>query len=227
MRGDARGPILVARGLAKRYARRDVLAGASLALAPGEVAAVLGANGAGKSTLLRLLASVERPDAGTVEILGVDAVEDGARARRAVGFVGHAPGLYPSLTVRENLDFALAYRVPDRGERARRLAAAADAFGLARALDERAGALSRGTLQRAALARAFAPEPALLVLDEPWTGLDEDASAALDAAVAAAAARGAAVVASTHDAARAARVATRRLAVADGLVREAAGAVPA
>lgn len=207
-------PVLVATGLAKRALRRDVLSGVDLALARGEFALLSGANGSGKTTLLRVLATLDAPDSGALTVAGVDAREDGARARRAIGHAGHEPGLYAALTARENLRFFASFRGP-----ASDAEDALAAFSLENVADERAGALSRGTRQRVALARAFLGKPALVLLDEPWTGLDDAGSGALARAIEDASARGAAVLAASHEADR--RPAKRRLALARGRVTEA------
>jgi heme exporter protein A len=163
-------PAIRAAALGKNFGGRPVLHDLHLELTSGECLGLLGGNGAGKSTLLRLLAGTSRPSAGNVAIFGVDIHGDEARPiRRRLGFVGHEGMVYRDLSPRENLDvFARLYGCGEF-----------DADGLlARVGLERVGkratrTLSRGMLQRLALARATLHEPDLLLLDEPFTGLDE------------------------------------------------------
>jgi heme exporter protein A len=151
------------------YGRQRVLCGVSLALPPGRCLAVLGPNGAGKSTLLWLLAAALRPVRGCVRIHGADPFADPS-ARRKIGFVGHDPMLYAGLTVVENLHLLAAlYGLRDGSERAAELCAL---LGIDHPtiLVRR---LSRGGRQRAALARALLHRPSVLLLDEPFSGLDQ------------------------------------------------------
>lgn len=153
-----------------RFGATRALVEATFALAPGTLTALVGPNGSGKTTLLRVAATLERPTSGRVRIDGVDVAEDPVAARRRIGWLGQADGLYDELTVRENLAFVArlhgaAARLPD----------AARAFGVEGKLDERARTLSRGERQRAALARATLGGR-LLLLDEPTTALDADAA---------------------------------------------------
>lgn len=167
-------PLLAARGLCRRFGAVQVLAGLDLTLAPGEVLLILGANGAGKSTLLRILAGLARPDRGTVQVDGVPAA--GARGR--IGFLAHETLLYDDLTVRENLDFSAALHP---GAAAAQVRIALDRAGIAALAPRRVRELSRGQQQRAALARALLHGPSLLLLDEPYTGLDAGSAMALSA----------------------------------------------
>lgn len=156
---------------------RRALDGVTFTLPPGSICGVAGANGAGKTTLLRLAATLDRPTSGRVLLDGVDPREDGAAARRGVAYAGQEPGLYETLTVRENLAFVARFhqRLADVGPVAER-------FGLTRHLDRAARALSRGERQRASLARAWLGGP-LLLLDEPTTALDDEGRARLVAAL--------------------------------------------
>lgn len=164
-------------GVEKRYGRVAALRGVDFDLAPGEAVALLGANGAGKSSLLKILAGLSRPSAGALECRtddtpdSPDAVLDRAGLRGAVGYVGHATLLYAELTARENLAFAARLH-GQRPARARLDAVLAD-FALDDVADRRAGTFSRGMAQRLAIARAVIHGPSLLLLDEPFTGLDE------------------------------------------------------
>ncbi len=166
----ADAPVVEARGLTRSYAAVRALRGVDLTLHAGEVLLVLGPNGAGKSTLLRSLAGLLRPQAGTVRVCGRALSGDDPDARRPIGLLSHQSLLYDELTLLENLLFAARlYDVPDPRARAE---AALTAQGLLDRRDDRPRSLSRGMQQRAAIARALLHDPALLLLDEPFTGLD-------------------------------------------------------
>jgi heme exporter protein A len=158
-----------ARQLSKSFGRRRVLDELDLDVARGESVAVTGANGAGKTTLLRCLASVLRPTTGSVRWLGRLAAGDPA-ARRLVGMVAHENRLYPHLTLRENLVFAARmYDFPKPLHRADELLAE---IGLRAFAHQLPAELSRGMCQRLAVARAVVHDPPILLMDEPFTGLD-------------------------------------------------------
>jgi ABC-type multidrug transport system ATPase subunit len=191
-----------ARGLEKRYGRRRVLGGVNLELARGGFLLVTGPNGSGKTTLLRILAGLAAPTRGTLEV-------DVERGR--LGFLAHEPLVYRELTGLENLDlFGRLYRVSERRERIGMLL---ERFGLWDARNERVAAYSRGMTQRLALCRALLHEPELVVLDEPYAGLDEQGAALLDRELRELTGARALVV-STHDPARLEALATGRLALA-------------
>jgi len=163
---------VVARALEKRFGSTIGLDRIDLEIPTGSTLAILGPNGAGKSTLLRLIAGLARPSSGSLEVGGVSAHHRSARAR--VGFIGHATGLYPELTARENLIFAARLRGV-ANSRARVDAQLAEA-GLTRAADRRTGGFSRGMAQRLSIAVGLIDEPEIVLLDEPFTGLDRTAS---------------------------------------------------
>jgi heme ABC exporter ATP-binding subunit CcmA len=184
------------RGLKKSFGFRPVLRGIDFTLNTGERLALLGANGAGKTTLLRVLACLVRPSAGRALVAGLDCVEDAQAVRHLVGFVAHQPYLYEELTALENLlFFAHMYGVRRPRERASFLL---ERVGLARRARERVAALSRGQVQRLALARALLHEPPLLLLDEAESGLDETGAALLATLLAEHAARGGTLIFTTH-----------------------------
>src|SRR5207245_10004366 len=158
--------------------------------------ALLGANGAGKTTLLRILAGLVKPSAGSVCVGGLDIERDAQQLRRVVGFVAHQPYLYDELTALENLlFFGRMYAVNQARERASELL---QRVGWAKRAGERVAALSRGQVQRLALARALLHSPRLLLLDEPDTGLDEQGNKLLETLVDEHIAQGGAVLFATH-----------------------------
>jgi NitT/TauT family transport system ATP-binding protein len=165
---DHRGaePLVRLRGAGKRFAGGvEALAALDLAVAPGELLSLLGPSGCGKSTALRLIAGLLQPTAGTVETRLAD--------RQALGFVFQEPTLLPWATVERNVAMPLRLLGVPRVERRRRAAAALDRLGLAEFAGAYPRELSGGMKMRVAIARALAPEPRLLLLDEPFAALDE------------------------------------------------------
>jgi heme ABC exporter ATP-binding subunit CcmA len=218
---DPAGGAVAVEGLAKRFGPVEALAGVDFAVPAGRVLAVLGPNGAGKSTLLRLLAGLARPSAGRVRIGAVD-VGDRRRMRGQVGYVGHATFLYPHLTVRENLLFAARlYGIAAPAARADALLAEQRLAALA---GQPAGSLSRGQAQRLAIARGLVHDPPVVLLDEPFTGLDPTSADRLAERVRALAAAGRAVVLVTHDLAQAAALGDRALLLVRGRIAFDSGA---
>jgi ABC-type multidrug transport system ATPase subunit len=194
--------VIRAQGLEKRYGRKRVLHGVDLSVARDELLLVTGPNGSGKTTLLRLCAGLALPSRGTLEF-DVD--------RSQLGYLGHESLLYRELSALENLDlYGRLYRVPERRERIGMLL---ERFGLWEVRAERVGAYSRGMTQRLALCRVLLHDPALVVLDEPYTALDEEGAELLDRELAALV-EGRALLVSTHDPARVEPLATGRLALA-------------
>jgi heme exporter protein A len=163
---------VVLRGAGRRYGERAALRDVSLELEPGHTLVVFGPNGAGKTTLLRMLATLLRPHAGEVRVLGRELPGDGYAVRGRLGFLGHEPLLYRELSGRENLRFhARLHRVgPER------VAAVLEAVGMQARADDPVAELSRGMVQRLAIARAVLHEPELLLLDEPLANLDPAAA---------------------------------------------------
>lgn len=195
-------------GVGRWFGRRKALAGVTFECQAGDIVGLLGPNGAGKSTLLAILATLLEPSAGRVAYGTVTAAEGGAALRSRLGVLGHDLYLYPELTARENLTFfARLYRVPNP---AQRVAGALERAGLAERADDQVHGFSRGMRQRVALERALLHEPRLLLLDEPFTGLDQSSAAALVARLRGLQASGTLVLAATHD-----------LDVAEGLLTRA------
>jgi heme exporter protein A len=161
-------PVLQLEGLARHYGEREALSDVSLSLHAGQTLVVFGPNGAGKTTLLRILATLLRPHAGGVRVLGSSLPDEAWAVRGRVGLLGHEPLLYRELTARENLLFhARLHGVGE--ERVEELLAA---VALSNRADEPLKTLSRGMVQRVAVARATLHDPELLLLDEPWANLD-------------------------------------------------------
>lgn len=208
------GPMLLAAGIKKGYGLRPVLRGAGLRVDGGEVVAVLGANGSGKSTLLRVFATLLRPEAGALSLCGIDALAQPAEARLRLGALLHSTMVYPDLTGRENLRFHAALRGLAGAEA--RVKAALDSVDLTRRADDPARTYSRGMAQRLSLARALLHGPALLLLDEPFTGLDQASVARLSAMLVEFARGGGAVVLSTHETGRGMDAVTRRVTLSGG-----------
>jgi heme exporter protein A len=185
------------RNLVKSFGDRPALRGIDLDVAEGERLALVGPNGAGKTTLLRILAALSQPSQGSVRLAGVD-LGDGAHAiRRQVGFLSHQPLLYADLSAEENLRFyGRMYDVPDLEQR---IATMLRQVGLASSRGDLVRTFSRGMRQRLAIARALLHDPPVLLLDEPFTGLDRQAAQMLDAVLKDASAGARTVVMTTHD----------------------------
>ena len=194
--------MITAVGLEKSYGLKRVLRGLDFELERGGFLVVTGANGAGKTTLLRLCAGLGVPTGGTLEV---------EPERGLVGFLGHEPLVYRELTALENLDlYGRLYRVPERRERIGMLL---ERFGLWDVRNQRVSAYSRGMTQRLALCRVLLHEPELLVLDEPYSALDEAGAELLDTQLAELRGERTFLLA-THDPERVAALATSRLALA-------------
>ena len=168
-------PALELEGLERRHGERFALRGVSLRLEGGRTLVVFGANGAGKTTLLRVLAGLLRPHGGRTRVLGAELPGESWKVHGQVGYVGHDPLLYRDLTGRENLRYhARLHSLPEE-----RVREALDAVGMEPRADEPLRDLSRGMVQRLAVARAVLHLPPLLLLDEPWAHLDPAADARL------------------------------------------------
>ena len=196
-------PALAASEVSKRYGRREALRGVSFEARAGEVVAVIGPNGAGKTTLLSILAGIQPPTSGTV-----------SRGPREVGWVPQSPAVYAKLSVAENLRlFARLEKVADPDAA---VAAMLEQTGLTDRSDDELGTLSGGNRQRVNIAVGLLADPPVLLLDEPSSSLDPRQRERLWEFIAALAARGTAVVFSTHNVGEADRYADRVLVLADG-----------
>lgn len=168
-----------ARGLVKAFGGRRALDGVDLDVPHGAFLSVFGPNGAGKTTLLRILATLSRPTRGELGVLGADALrDDPAPLRARIGMISHRPMVYPDLSARENLEFfARLYGVADPAGRAASLLSLVELEHRANDLE---GTFSRGMTQRLSIARALVSDPDLILLDEPYAGLDPHGMRLLD-----------------------------------------------
>ena len=167
------GPAIEVRGVRKAYGRSIALNDLDLQVPWGRALTVFGPNGSGKTTLIKVLATLSKPDSGTVRIAGLDARRDGTLARRLVGVLTHDPLLYDDLTARENLRFAA--RMFGLGDVDEQIEDISDRLDVTVRLDQRVGTLSHGWKKRFSLARALLHDPPILLMDEPESGLDEQA----------------------------------------------------
>jgi ABC-2 type transport system ATP-binding protein len=203
MRSIETQPAVAVTGLTRRFGARTAVADLSLAVAPGEVAGLIGANGGGKTTSLRMLAGLLQPDAGGGRVLGHDLALADRNIRERVGYMAQRLALYPSLSVCDNLRFrAEVYGVPDVAGAVRR---ALVEFRLAPFAEVPAERLSGGWARMLQLAAALIHSPQLVLLDEPTAGLDAAARQAVWQRIASLAGAGVAIVIATHDLAEAER----------------------
>ncbi|HUH98234.1 MAG TPA: heme ABC exporter ATP-binding protein CcmA [Anaerolineales bacterium] len=206
--------------LVKRFGLKTVLRGVDFEVQPGEFVALLGPNGAGKTTFLRILASLARPSLGTVSVAGYRLPDQAAAVRARLGVVSHLPLLYGDLTAEENLRFfGRMYGIPGR---AARITEVLEMVGLASRRGDLVRTFSRGMQQRLAIGRAVLHDPDVMLFDEPYTGLDQDASAMLDEVLRSVAAEGRTVVMTSHDLLRAEELATRFDILSRGVIAASA-----
>jgi heme exporter protein A len=185
------------RGLVKQYGVNPVLRGVNLDVPAGAFVTLVGPNGAGKSTLMRIVATLLKPTAGEVKIGGWTMPQFSNRVRQHIGLVSHQTLLYGDLTAAENLHFfAKLYQLENSEAR---VTEALKRVGLAARQRDAVRTFSRGMMQRLTLARATLHEPDVLLLDEPYTGLDQDASALLDNLLRQESANGRTILMITHD----------------------------
>jgi heme exporter protein A len=208
--------MIVVRKLIKRFGLKTVLRGLDFQVEAGEFVALLGPNGAGKTTFLRILASLSRPAMGEVRIAGYALPQQAAAVRQRLGVVSHQPLLYGDLTAEENFRFyGRMYAVPHLD---RRIAEVLDLVGLSARGRDLVRTYSRGMQQRLAIGRAVLHDPDVMLLDEPHTGLDQEASAMLDGVLREVAVRGRTVVMTSHDLARVSELASRFDVISRGVI---------
>lgn len=215
------------RGVTCRFARKAVLRGVDLSVDAGEIVALLGQNGAGKTTLFSILVGLRQPDNGVRRFGGREHPDVDREVRAKLAWLAHSPQLYPLLSARENLELFVDLAGASRPADAPSPIAVLERLGLAEVVDRPVGTFSRGMAQRVALARALTLSPELLILDEPFTALDRAGRALLVDRLRAEAARGAAVLLSSHDldvvADLVGRALLLRRGVIDGEVRREGG----
>jgi heme exporter protein A len=183
--------------LTKTFARVPVLRSISFKVEAGEFVALVGPNGAGKTTLLRIVASLAQPTFGRVTVNGYELPSQADDVRRMLGVVSHHPLLYGDLTADENLRFyAEMYSVPNQSAR---ISEVLEQVGLIKRRKDLVRTFSRGMAQRLAIGRAILHDPQIMLLDEPHTGLDQDASAMLDSVLKTVAIQGRTVLMISHD----------------------------
>lgn len=209
-----------ASGLTKHFGHRTIVKGATLSVRPGEVATIFGPNGAGKTTLIRMLATLLRPTSGVLEIEGADALANPSAVRRALGVVVHEHLAYPTFSPYENLIFfGQMYGVEQLEHRATTLLTE---VGLQRFIHEPLHIFSRGMTQRFMIARALLHHPSVLLLDEPFSGLDASAQQFVLERIAQERRKGTGIVVTTHNTALGYLVGTRFLFMINGELEEVA-----
>jgi len=204
------------RKLVKRFGAKPVLRGLDFTVEEGEFVALVGPNGAGKTTFLRVLSSLARPSLGRVSIAGFQLPSQAAEVRRSLGVVSHLPLLYGDLTAEENLRFyGKMYTVPALRQRIEQVL---ELVGLSARRSDLVRTFSRGMQQRLAIGRAVLHDPVVLLFDEPYTGLDQEACDMLDKVLREVAGRGRTVVMTSHDLGRVQDLASRFDVLARGVI---------
>jgi heme exporter protein A len=203
-------------GIEKKFGYSFAVRNISLQVKRGEFVALFGRNGAGKTTFLKIAATLMRPTKGTLSIEGFDIAKQPEEARRRIGFLSHNTFVYRDLSALDNLKFfCRLYGVDDSDER---LLNMLDRVGLRKRAGDTVRAFSRGLQQRVGIARTLLHDPALILLDEPYTGLDANASQTLNELLDNAVASGKTVILTTHDVDQGLRGATRAVIVDRGTV---------
>ena len=208
--------IITVHKLVKRFGSKTVLRGLDFDVQQGEFVALLGPNGAGKTTFLRILASLSRPNLGTVQVAGYTLPVQAGAVRARLGVVTHLPLLYGDLSAEENLQFyGSMYGIKELN---RRVQEVLEMIGLTLRRRDMVRTFSRGMQQRLAIGRAILHDPEVVLFDEPHTGLDQDACDMLDALLRDVAGRGRTVVMTSHDLARVEDLATRFDVLSRGVI---------
>jgi heme exporter protein A len=212
--------VIDVRNLVKRFGGKAVLRRLDFHVEPGEFVALLGPNGSGKTTFLRILASLSNPSTGEVRVAGHALPDESAAVRARLGFVSHLTLLYGDLTAEENLRFY--GRMYDVAHLGTRIDEVLEMIGLASRRRDLVRTFSRGMQQRLSIGRAVLHDPEVMLFDEPYTGLDQDASLMLDELLQTVAAQGRTIVMTSHDLARAQDVATRFDVLSRGVIAASA-----
>ncbi len=208
--------MILIQDLTKSFGHNYALQGVDLEVAQGQFLTIVGPNGAGKTTLLRILATLLKPTDGIVHIDGLDLASRSAEIRRRIGLISHQSLVYGSLTVEENLRFyARIYDVPAVQERVEMLL---DLVGLEARRGDPARTLSRGMQQRLAIARAIIHQPSVMLLDEPYTGLDQQATEMLRKLLQTVSSESRTVIMTTHNLERASELSDRLAILAKGRI---------
>lgn len=206
--------IIEVRGLSRRFGRITALDQVDLVINRGEFLTVFGPNGAGKSTLIGVLSSMVKPSSGTVLFHGKSVQDDSNRLRRSIGVIEHQPLLYPHLSARENLRFyGRMYRIDEPEARIDRVL---DEVDLRTRADDVSGTFSRGMLQRLSIARAMLHRPAIYLLDEPYSGLDQHAGDRLRDMLARLKEQGQTILMTTHNLERGFELSDRHIIMVKG-----------
>jgi heme exporter protein A len=208
--------MIIIKKLVKRFGPITVLQELDLEISSGEFVALLGPNGAGKTTLLRILATLTKPNSGSVQVASYKLPEQSVYVRGKLGVVSHLPLLYGDLTADENLSFYS--RLYDISQKRREQVL--DLIGLTKRKNDLVRTFSRGMQQRLAIGRAILHSPQLLLLDEPHTGLDQEAGEILDEVLRDVALEGRTVIMTSHDLVRAADLASKLMVLSKGKIRK-------
>ncbi|MCY4071380.1 MAG: heme ABC exporter ATP-binding protein CcmA [Chloroflexi bacterium] len=215
---DEKTPLIEVEDLSKTFGLLPVLRSVNFGVARAETIMLLGQNGGGKTTLLRLLAGLSKPTTGAIRIGGWQMPTEAMEVRRQIGLLSHQPLLYGNLSARENLDFFGKLYGMAKDERAERIGALLDQVGLAKRADSLARGFSRGMQQRLSIARANLHQPEILLLDEPFTGLDQAAAETLEGLVLSAQREERTLIIATHQLGRAPTLAGRALILSRGQI---------
>ena len=212
--------MILVKKLVKRFGLKTILRGVDFQVQPGEFVALLGPNGAGKTTFLRILASLSRPSLGEVNIAGYKLPDQAAQVRARLGVVSHLPLLYSDLSAEENLRFyARLYGIMHYQSR---ITEVLELIGLETRRRDLVRTFSRGMQQRLAIGRAILHDPEVMLFDEPYTGLDQDAASVLDDILKTVARQGRTVVMTSHDLSRVESLATRFDILSRGVIAASA-----
>ena len=203
--------------LTKKFGNKTVFTDINFSVKNGDFLTIVGPNGAGKTTLLKIMATLVKATEGTVEIEGFDIKQSPEKVRGIIGVISHNTYLYSELTAVENLKFfGKMYAVPEIDTR---LDDALEQTGLEHRKDDRVGTFSRGMKQRLSIARAILHKPAVLLLDEPYTGLDQQASASLESVLNSLTGSGITTIMISHDLKRSLALSDQVMILASGTVR--------